>query len=75
MSADTIFNPRAAALARAALGKCDGQCAEHVGDVRVYSVSFGSYEYGYFSYCDRAVKDDERTGLRVMSADDEDAES
>lgn len=46
-------------LDRASKGLCDGACENHGYDVKAVRV-FGAdgHDWGYFSYCDKAVKED-----------------
>lgn len=45
-----------------AMPECDGGCEEHVGEVqRVYVDGWGE-----FNYCEAAIAEDQRRGLRVF---------
>jgi hypothetical protein len=51
---------------RALSGRCSGGCGEHSGDVSVVRVKhFSGTDWGYFAYCESAVKEDISRGLTV----------
>lgn len=55
-----------AAKRRALSGRCSGGCDEHIGDVSVVRVKHHSgTDWGYFAYCESAVKEDISRGLTV----------
>lgn len=41
--------------------RCDGACDPHVGECKVVHVE----RWGYFSYCEEAIAEDTRRGLKV----------
>ena len=52
------------ATAAVVAGKCDGDCAEHRGEVKLVTVG----GWGYFAYCETAVEEDKSRGLVVEPA-------
>lgn len=44
---------------------CEGGCDEHRGEVRRVHVWHGSYDWGWFYYCDEARAEDKRRGMTV----------
>lgn len=53
-------------LERASKGKCDGSCDEHIGDVFPVRVFDRDFDWGWFSYCEAARKEDARRGMTLL---------
>jgi len=54
---------------------CEGSCEAHVGEVKRYHVTHipSQHDWGYFFYCDAAVKEDtENREMKVTLADEAD---
>lgn len=49
-----------------AQAKCDGSCTQHDDDLRLVHVWYGTHDWGLFTYCGVARKEDERRGLTVL---------
>lgn len=56
---------------KALKGLCDGSCEEHRGDVRAVRVFYGATDWGWFSYCEEAIAEDERRGMDLEYAEDQ----
>ncbi len=61
---------RDSTIAKAATGKCEGDCGAHRGGVkavRVSHISSGT-DWGYFAYCEEALETDAHNGMRCVDA-------
>lgn len=47
--------------------KCEGACEEHRGEVKEVLVQ----GWGYFNYCEEAIKEDTRRGFTVVVEQEE----
>lgn len=55
------------AIDKAKRRQCDGSCEVHQGEVkavRIFDASSG-FDWGYFAYCEVAIKEDEDRGMVV----------
>lgn len=57
---------------------CEGGCEAHSEELKVVRINDNSfltgYDWGYFKYCDIAVKEDRRRGFKVIFEGEEDFE-
>jgi len=47
---------------------CQGNCQPHAGSVRLVHVKDGAMDWGFFHYCNEAVRSDTAAGLAVTDA-------
>lgn len=46
-------------------GICDGNCNKHDGERKLVRVYDNDVDFGYFSYCEEAIKTDLKNGWNV----------